>query len=892
MISTRKHALSSVGRSNRPTKRRTKHLDNPTYPAQQPTPACTSSEPSPHTPAINKPSSLLNAHEGVSTQVPIACSVGDVCYGMVHCARVQFLDDPSIATTRLDVDQFYGKYYEVFLVMKRIHVLQTKDGTEVGILNTQTSKALSKMDTQSLVKYTVYVAVDEWKTKSRLSITKGKSTCLDIDINFYGSPSNGARVGRILSDIGQFLQPPSLLNDSVPYENPHEITFELDQDQDMLDRVSSAEIQSSTDFSVELFNTVLGDLSHSATLINRDVDMYIITTELKPHQKKALDFITHREALYPIESLSLYKKLTDPRNRICYEHVVSGSRKPDKQLENVGGIIADEMGLGKSLTMISAIATTMDKANRFQKDNLDYRVIQGTMMRSRATLIICPAALLIDNWLEEVSRHVAPGVLTCSKYHGSFKATQRELLESDMVFTTYATLLADASRDSVIHGIDWYRVVLDEAHSIRQQQTKQFRAVVALSAKYRWCLTGTPIQNTLQDLGALIRFLRIPELHQSSDFSRHIVGPIEKGSAHGLQRLRDLLQCICIRRTKELLDVSEPESIVDCIQLTEEERDRYCRIGEAHRMEMDQAISSGNLSEASSGLFRAILRLRIFCNTGLCIDPESYESNPDQNLSLLEPGSQIVCSYCSCDITSPGDSASANTGVALSCSHFLCLECFERGENYFLGQICCSTCGQVGPIPDFKPGRSPMVEPALELKGYSSKMEALVRNVMQYPTEKCIIFSSWKKSIQLAATYLNAYNIAICVVDGSMSLPERRATILKFQQDETVHALLMTLGTGAVGLNLTVANRVHILEPQWNPSIEQQAIGRVIRIGQEKKVTIVRYIVEHSVEQHIQTRQEKKLYLAQLGWNSSETNTEEDKFKKVIDMQSLLTMEV
>lgn len=82
-----------------------------------------------------------------------------------------------------------------------------------------------------------------------------------------------------------------------------------------------------------------------------------------------------------------------------------------------------------------------------------------------------------------------------------------------------------------------------------------------------------------------------------------------------------------------------------------------------------------------------------------------------------------------------------------------------------------------------------------------------------------------------------------------MPLPERRSSIQHFQQDSTIPALLMTLGTGAVGLNLTVADRVHIFEPQWNPSIEKQAIGRIMRIGQEKKVTILRYVVEHSVEQ-------------------------------------------
>lgn len=82
-----------------------------------------------------------------------------------------------------------------------------------------------------------------------------------------------------------------------------------------------------------------------------------------------------------------------------------------------------------------------------------------------------------------------------------------------------------------------------------------------------------------------------------------------------------------------------------------------------------------------------------------------------------------------------------------------------------------------------------------------------------------------------------------------MSLPERRTRIQRFQQDPAIPALLMTFGTGAVGLNLTVANRVHILEPQWNPAVEMQAIGRILRLGQEKNVTIVRYIVEHTVEQ-------------------------------------------
>ena len=82
-----------------------------------------------------------------------------------------------------------------------------------------------------------------------------------------------------------------------------------------------------------------------------------------------------------------------------------------------------------------------------------------------------------------------------------------------------------------------------------------------------------------------------------------------------------------------------------------------------------------------------------------------------------------------------------------------------------------------------------------------------------------------------------------------MTPSERHQQLLRFQNDKSVTVLLMTLGTGAVGLNLTIATRIYILEPQWNPSIEKQAIGRAVRLGQDKKVTVVRFIVQESVEQ-------------------------------------------
>ncbi|KAB2568930.1 DNA repair protein rad8 [Lasiodiplodia theobromae] len=123
-----------------------------------------------------------------------------------------------------------------------------------------------------------------------------------------------------------------------------------------------------------------------------------------------------------------------------------------------------------------------------------------------------------------------------------------------------------------------------------------------------------------------------------------------------------------------------------------------------------------------------------------------------------------------------------------------------------------------------------------------------------------------------------------------MTLTERQTALERFRKDSNVNVLLMTLGTGAVGLNLTVATRIHILEPQWNPLQESQAIGRAIRLGQKKQVTVVRYIARNSVETYIQCRQSKKLYLARLGWDA-EDETEEAKLKKLADLKSLLSLE-
>jgi len=131
-----------------------------------------------------------------------------------------------------------------------------------------------------------------------------------------------------------------------------------------------------------------------------------------------------------------------------------------------------------------------------------------------------------------------------------------------------------------------------------------------------------------------------------------------------------------------------------------------------------------------------------------------------------------------------------------------------------------------------------------------------------------IVFSFWRRSLDLIARLLHENGIVFGQVDGTLSPHQRQEILGEFHHDPSIKVLLMTLGTGAVGYgllfsqslvcpahfykhrlnNLSVASRVHILEPQWNPSVEDQAIGRVLRLGQDKKVCVIRYIMTATIE--------------------------------------------
>jgi SNF2 family DNA or RNA helicase len=169
-----------------------------------------------------------------------------------------------------------------------------------------------------------------------------------------------------------------------------------------------------------------------------------------------------------------------------------------------------------------------------------------------------------------------------------------------------------------------------KAHIIRRMTTKLFKATKKLRAKLRWCLTGTPIQNSLEDLAALINFIRSSPLEDLYMFKKHIISPLMKNSQKGVENLRQLLDSVCLRRTKQLLDLPEVVTEPRLLNFSPEEKNRgegwlsqvflvprnHLRRVSCHRRRLIEA----NENRQQTPLCMAIFRQGWPLNQNLCCD--------------------------------------------------------------------------------------------------------------------------------------------------------------------------------------------------------------------------------------------------------------------------------
>ncbi|KAE8448005.1 hypothetical protein EG329_009928 [Mollisiaceae sp. DMI_Dod_QoI] len=830
-----------------------------------------------------------------------------ICLGMLCDVEIKLLATPlplyeitSAATRPFDDSNYHFDLQQE----DGAGYLACGPGNLVASLNTPFNQAINKISLGiPSLSFDFYVPRQSWSKMFRSRTIAGDHPILKARANVFATTSMLMDAGRLLSAEKLYLQSPACQAPGQIYQNPHHVKFSGMKPR-VLDNARKAEARSGIDIIAEVnvqneidkdnlkneFAVAFGSLIRSHCLSEFAADRRI-RTNLTPYQKEGLDFISQRE-FGPVQArFSLWKDMPGEYDgKTCYSHVISETKTYDKPVETGGGILADDMGLGKTLTMLANIVATLKDAAAFQASSTSgsetHLADEETFHRSRATLVLVPSHMLIKSWTEEIHKHIYGGLRVC-EYHGRGRETKVEAIaNADVVLSTYHTVSGESSKiTSPLFKIHWFRIILDEAHIIRTASTLFFESVRRLEAKLRWCVTGTPVQNELEDLGSLVSFLQVSMLDTRLEFKQHIIDPLVKKNGSGASNLRVLLDSICLRRLNKLLDLPDINDIYEEIDFSEAERQQY---DTAHTEMSNEIKRQVNLEKSKRGYFGILeleMRLRRMCNHGTSERSRQEDEGP-HDCNSTDTIDSTICDSCKTDLSDEVLVGSLCSGHYTACGHLVCSRCLPQFEQALatakdVKDRVCPICGQELPGDYLVLSRAEAMlsqlgrqlqERSLPFRpdGFSSKINALLRNIkLIKPQDKSIIFSGWTRTLDLIEQHLNKENINFRRIDGTSSLPARNKTLEEFRRDSKIQILIMTTGTGAVGLNLAVASSVHIFEPQWNPMVESQAVARVVRLGQKKKVSIIRYIVRGTVEQNMRSQQQRKMALADLGWTKN-----------------------
>ncbi|KAL9557636.1 hypothetical protein MBANPS3_001286 [Mucor bainieri] len=610
--------------------------------------------------------------------------------------------------------------------------------------------------------------------------------------------------------------------------------------------------------------------------------------------------------------------------------------KMENSGNNRGGILADDMGLGKT---IQAMATIV------QNPCTDYATVDHAEIESRggsslgqgelkikATLIVCPVSLM-DQWRREIEEKTSPR-LKVLVFHGPNRTNNpRHLALYDVIITSYAVTSSNYKENNLgpFHQVTFHRVILDEAHTIKNKQTAAARACCLLDAQYRWCMTATPIQNKIEELYSLVKFLRIRPFCDWDEFRDTIVKPMNTGYHKKAVRVAAvLMRAISLRRSKKalidgrpILDLPERNIHMTHIDFSPDERIHYEYVNQRAQARFNRYLKQGVVMKNYSSVLVLLLRLRQAClhphltltegdsgaqqgaaGQGQSEDAQEQaarDMNPEVIQRLLSDSatlSDIECPICM-------DTAQ-DAQILKGCGHILCKECLDCYVNANDGshKRCPQCRGELNVnklvgVETFVKVHAPHLLETLkeevdeeEQLAKEKEKEALQR-VQEYVSsakidkmleildntasetggqDKTIVFSQFTGFLDLIHRPLKDRGYNYLRYDGSMDIKHRAETVSQFFDDPEIKVLLVSTKCGSLGLNLTCANRVILMDVWWNPALENQAIDRVHRIGQSKPVDVHRIFINDSVEDRILTLQAKKQTIADGVLGEGSTN--------------------
>ncbi|NWR22357.1 TTF2 factor, partial [Emberiza fucata] len=552
-----------------------------------------------------------------------------------------------------------------------------------------------------------------------------------------------------------------------------------------------------------------------------------------------------------------------------------------------GGILADDMGLGKTLTMIALILAQKQLKTEKRKETLEIWLSKNdfTVIPSHGTLVICPASL-IHHWKKEIEKRVVFGKLRVCLYHGANRDKHAEVLSGyDVVVTTYSLLSKEipttkeegevpaqdhdvesgSSPCSPLLRVAWARIILDEAHNIKNPRVQTSIAVCKLRASARWAVTGTPIQNNLLDMYSLLRFLRCTPFDEYKVWKYQVDNSTRKGG----ERLSLLTRSLLLQRTKDQLD-SAGKPLVSLPQ----------RRTQLHQLKLtaeEQSVYNVLFARSRSTL-QSYLKRQEQKNE----DREYDGGNPFEKVAQEFGVSQKEClagSQSASQVSSTVHVLSMLLRLRQCCCHLSLLKVALDQVNLNSEGLALSIEEQLGALtlselqtPDSKStvylNGTAFQTDIFDITRESTKIAQLLaelKTIQSHPEpHKSVVVSQWTSMLKVVAVHLQRLGLKYATVDGSVNPKQRMDVVEEFNNNpKGPQVMLVSLLAGGVGLNLTGGNHLFLLDMHWNPALEDQACDRIYRVGQKKDVVIHRFVCEGTVEEKILQLQKRKKGLAQ-----------------------------
>ncbi|MDQ0842068.1 hypothetical protein QFZ68_001748 [Streptomyces sp. V1I6] len=465
----------------------------------------------------------------------------------------------------------------------------------------------------------------------------------------------------------------------------------------------------------------------------------------------------------------------------------------------LGGCLADDMGLGKTVTVIA---------------------LHLRRARTAPTLVVCPASLL-GNWQREIARF-APDV-PVRRFHGAGRTL--DMPDGGFVLTTYGTMRSSAEQ---LASHSWGMVVADEAQHVKNPFSATAKALRTIPTSARVALTGTPVENNLSELWALLDWTTPGLLGPLKAFRSRHARLVENGEDdEAVERLARLVRPFLLRRKK-----SDPGIVPELPPKTES----------------DHPVP---LTREQASLYEAVVR-----ETMAAIEAAEGIARRGLVMKLLTALKQI-------------------------CNHpaqFLKESGVDRGTG----------AGSLSGGDPRGGGRSGSGGVLVRLAGRSGKLALLDELLETILSEdgSVLVFTQYVSMARLLSAHLTSRAIPSQLLHGGTPVAERERMVDRFQSGE-VPVFILSLKAAGTGLNLTRAGHVIHYDRWWNPAVEEQATDRAYRIGQTQPVQVHRLVTEGTVEDRIAEMLASKRALADAVLGSGEAALTELTDRELADLVSL-----